>query len=85
MNESWKDIIVTKLKVAVYVGPTAGKHIHKDRPFHGLVLNDSNGVKDYVFDVEYCFAVLNHYFTVHLALNGGVATLNVPAIVDYVG
>ena len=50
MNEAWKDIIITKIKVAVYVGPNAGKHIHKDRPFHGLVLNDSNGVKDYVFD-----------------------------------
>ena len=50
MNEAWNDIIITKIKVAVYVGPNSGKHIHNDRPFHGLVLNDSNGIKDYVFD-----------------------------------
>ena len=50
MNEQWKNIIITKISVAVYVAPNTGKHIHKDRPYHGLVLNDSDSVKDYVFD-----------------------------------
>ena len=50
MNEQWKNIIITKISVAVYVAPNTGKHIHKERPYHGLVLNDSDSVKDYVFD-----------------------------------
>jgi len=50
MNEQWKNIIITKISVAVYVAPNTGKHIHKDRPYHGLVLNDSDSAKDYVFD-----------------------------------
>ena len=50
MNEQWKNIIITKISVAVYVAPNTGKHIHKNRPYHGLVLNDSDSVKDYVFD-----------------------------------
>ena len=50
MNEQWKNIIITKISVAVYVAPDSGKHIHKNRPFHGLVLNDQSSVKDYVFD-----------------------------------
>ncbi len=50
MNEQWKNIIITKISVAVYVAPNTGKHIHKDRLYHGLVLNDSDSVKDYVFD-----------------------------------
>lgn len=50
MNEQWKNVIITKICAAVYVAPNTGKHIHKNRPFHGLVLNDDNSVKDYVFD-----------------------------------
>ena len=50
MKNEWNDIVVTKISVAVYVAPKSGKAIHKKRPFHGFVLNDANGVKDYVFD-----------------------------------
>ena len=50
MNDSWKELVVTRIGVAVYVSPNAGKHIHKRRPYHGLVLNDSDSVKDYIFD-----------------------------------
>ncbi len=53
MNDFWKNVTVTKISVAVYVAPNSGKHIHKNRPFHGLVLNDCNCVKDYVFDDGY--------------------------------
>jgi len=50
VNESWKNIIITGISAAVYVAPNTGKHIHKDRPCHGMVLNDADSVKDYVFD-----------------------------------
>ena len=50
MNEQWKNIVITQISVAVYVAPNTGKSVHKNRPFHGLVLNDSNAVRDYVFD-----------------------------------
>ena len=50
MNEQWENIIITEISVAIYVPPNNGKHIHSNRPYHGLVLNDSNSVKDYVFD-----------------------------------
>ena len=50
MNEQWKNAMITKISVAVYVAPNTGRHIHKNRPYHGLVLNDANSVKDYIFD-----------------------------------
>ena len=50
MNEQWKNVIITKIGVAVHVLPNTGKHIHKNRPYHGLVLNDANSVKNYIFD-----------------------------------
>ena len=50
MNECWKNVIITAIGVAVYVAPNTGKHVHKNRSLHGLVLNDANSVKDYVFD-----------------------------------
>ena len=53
MNEQWKNIIITKISVAVYVAPNFGNAIHKNRPYHGLVLNDADSVKDYVFDDGY--------------------------------
>jgi AraC-like DNA-binding protein len=53
MNEQWKNLIITEIGVAVYVAPNTGKHIHKNRPYHGLVLNDSSSVRDYVFDDGY--------------------------------
>ena len=50
MNEQWKHITINDINGAVYVAPNTGKLTHKDRPFHGFVLNDSDSVKDYVFD-----------------------------------
>lgn len=50
MNGQWEKIIITQISYAVYVAPNTGKHVHKDRPFHGLVLNDSDVVRDYCFD-----------------------------------
>ncbi len=50
MNDSWKNIVITEISLAVYVAPHTGKTEHKNRSFHGLVLNDTDGVKDYYFD-----------------------------------
>jgi AraC-like DNA-binding protein len=53
MNENWSNVIISKISVAVYVAPVAsdeGKHLHKNRPYHGFVLNDDDGLRDYVFD-----------------------------------
>lgn len=53
MNKCWEKVIITEIGAAVYVAPNTGKHIHKNRPFHGLVLNDTKVVRDYVFDDGY--------------------------------
>jgi AraC-like DNA-binding protein len=50
LNNAWKNIVIKDISVAVYVAPGMKKHIHKNRTYHGLVLNDSNSVKDYIFD-----------------------------------
>ena len=50
MNELWKGIVITGVSVAVHVRPNSGKHIHKNRTNHGLVINDADSIKDYCFD-----------------------------------
>lgn len=50
LNAAWNDIVITDVRLAVYVAPDTGKHIHKDRPCHGLVLNEAGVVRDYCFD-----------------------------------
>lgn len=51
MKKEWAYAVITAISAAVYVPPNySGKHIHKDRPYHGLVLNDADSVNDYVFD-----------------------------------
>lgn len=44
----YDEIAVTEIAVAVYVAPGMGEAVHHNRPFHGLVINES-GVKDYIF------------------------------------
>ena len=53
MNRLWESTVITEISVAVYVAPSAGKPIHKNRPFHGFVLNDSDVIRDYCFDNGY--------------------------------
>jgi AraC-like DNA-binding protein len=53
VKKLWESVVITEISVAVYVAPKTGRHIHKDRPFHGFVLNDSVSVKDYCFDNGY--------------------------------
>ncbi len=49
MNDNWKNAIVTKIALAVYVAPGTGSDVHNNRPFHGLVINTDNSVKEYLF------------------------------------
>ena len=49
MNEIWKTVTVTEIALAVHVLPYSGKSVHKDRPLHGLVLNDEKSDKEYIF------------------------------------
>ena len=50
MNEQWQNVIIKEISFAMYVSSLGAKHIHKNRPYHGLILNDATGVKDYIFD-----------------------------------
>lgn len=49
MIEKWEKLKIEKIVLAIYVPPNTGQNMHKDRPSHGLVLNDTNSVKDYIF------------------------------------
>ena len=49
MNKEWCKTVIKEVALAIYVPKGAGKHIHTNRPYHGLVLNDNDSVKDYVF------------------------------------
>lgn len=49
MKREWDSIVITRIALAVYVAPNSKKHIHKDRPLHGLVLNDEDSIKEYCF------------------------------------
>ena len=50
MNNAWKNIVIKDISVAVYVAPDMKKHIHKNRTYHGFVINTPDSVKDYYFD-----------------------------------
>ena len=50
MNEHWKEIVITNVRLAVYVASDSGRSTHKDRAFHGFVLNDTVGEKNYCFE-----------------------------------
>lgn len=49
MNNQWESAIITKIALAIHVSPDSGTTIHNNRPFHGLVINDSDSVNDYLF------------------------------------
>jgi AraC-like DNA-binding protein len=53
VNEFWRTAVITEIGAAVYVAPNTGRHIHKNRPLHGFVLNDSEVVRNYCFDNGY--------------------------------
>lgn len=49
MNSLWASTAITKVLLAVHVMPNSAKHIHKNRKYHGFVLNDADSIKDYCF------------------------------------
>lgn len=49
MASVWDHITVAEVIYASYVDRKTAKHIHTDRPYHGLVLNDGNVHRVYVF------------------------------------
>lgn len=49
MKNEWKSLNITDAYIAVYVPKNNGRHIHKNRPWHGFVLNDAGAVRDYCF------------------------------------
>ncbi len=53
MNKLWESVVISKISAAVYVAPSTGKAAHKNRVFHGLVLNDADVIRNYVFDNGY--------------------------------
>ena len=53
MKKQWENTVITEISTAVYVAPNTGKNIHKDRPFHGFVLNDADVIRYYCFDNGY--------------------------------
>lgn len=48
MNNYFNQVTVSKICAVVFVPAGVGKSIHKDRKYHGLVMNDDS-VKDYIF------------------------------------
>ena len=48
-SESWSRAVVTDIAAAVHVDPANHRAIHKNRPYHGLVLNEVNAERDYYF------------------------------------
>ena len=49
MKECWNNVVISTVALAMYVPADGGKSVHRDRPFHGLVLNGENDAKDYIF------------------------------------
>lgn len=91
MKKEWLDAIITKISVAFYVSPNMGKAIHKDRPYHGFVLNDEHSVKEYYFSdglvmrTESCelfYLPKGSSYYVKVISNGGCYAINFDADID---
>ena len=91
MNKLWESAVITEISVAVYVAPNTGRHIHKNRPFHGFVLNDSEAVKDYCFENGYIMRTTGnslfylpkgYSYHVKQIHNGGCYAINFDAVIS---
>lgn len=49
MINKWEKVKIDKIELAVYVPVGTGTNVHMNRPSHGLILNEPDAVKDYVF------------------------------------
>ena len=88
MHREWKELYVSEVAVSIYVAPGMGDTVHKNRPFHGLVLNTEGSVKDYVFSdgtvlhTEGCdlfYLPKGSSYTVEILQNGGCYAINFDA------
>ena len=88
MHREWKELYVSEVAVSIYVAPGMGDAVHKNRPFHGLVLNTEGSVKDYVFSdgtvlhTEGCdlfYLPKGSSYTVEILQNGGCYAINFDA------
>lgn len=49
MNNAWSNAVITHISTAIRVEGGTGKPVHKNRPFHGLVINLDGNNSDYHF------------------------------------
>lgn len=49
MKNDWSKIVILSVSNAIYVARGMGKATHKERPYHGLILNDKDAARDYYF------------------------------------
>ena len=91
MKTEWSRVIITEISHAVFVWPNQGKHIHKNRQFHGFVLNDENSIKDYCFSDgrvmrtnggELFYLPKNSSYYVKTIRSGGCYAINFDAEID---
>ena len=85
------DIVISKIALAMYVPGETGNPVHKDRPFHGLVLNDENSKKDYFFSDgsvlntnggELFYLPKGSFYTVEDLTLGGCYAINFDATIS---
>lgn len=50
MEKDWDQAVVTEIGLAMFVAPGTGRTLHRNRPFHGLVLNDAVASKRIHFE-----------------------------------
>ena len=88
MKKEWSDTVITRIGGAVYVPPNTGNRIHKDRQFHGFVLNVSDDEKTYYFSDGQVMHTYNNYlfylpkgssYEVKTAIGGGCYAINFEA------
>lgn len=91
MKDAWNDTVITKIGLAIYVKPHEGRKIHRERPFHGFVLNDENSIKEYCFSDGRVLRVeggtlfylpKSSSYYVHSIRHGGCYAINFDAEID---
>lgn len=48
-SEAWARAVITDIALTIHVHPANHRAVHKNRPYHGLVLNEPNAERDYYF------------------------------------
>ena len=48
--QDWNQVIVTQVRLAMYVAADTGEKLHYNRPSHGFILNDAQTEQNFIFD-----------------------------------